>query len=306
MAQCGFPPVPPGIPAVILAAGRGARLQQRDLPKPLTPLLGLSLLERAVLSCRQAGVTACYVVVGYAHHCLTPYIAQLAARYQIPLHAVVNPHWEEGNGTSVLAVRPYVQGPFLLVMGDHLFDPDILRQLCAAAAQSEACLLAVDRRLHAVFDLAEATKVRLEGSTLTAIGKTLASFDAVDTGLFFCRPVLFAALAQARAAGDASLTGGVRQLIGGRQIRAVDIGERFWIDVDTPADLRHAERQLLATLTKPQEDGPVARHLNRPLSRHLSRYLARTPLHPNHLTLLSSLLSLAAAGLLALAPSGGE
>ena len=45
-------------PAVILAAGEGNRLNgvNGGAPKPLTPVLGLTLLERAILSCKKVGV----------------------------------------------------------------------------------------------------------------------------------------------------------------------------------------------------------------------------------------------------------
>ena len=62
------PPAAPGMfPVVILAAGRGERLRGHTEGglTPLTPLLGLTLLERAILSCREVGVTECIVVVGF-------------------------------------------------------------------------------------------------------------------------------------------------------------------------------------------------------------------------------------------------
>src|SRR5918912_3581560 len=92
-------------PAVILAAGQGHRLLEssRGLPKPLVPVLGVPLLERTVLSCRAAGITEVFVVVGYRQETLIPAITELACRYELVLHAVANPLWEEGNGTSALA-----------------------------------------------------------------------------------------------------------------------------------------------------------------------------------------------------------
>jgi choline kinase len=234
--------------AVILAAGQGQRLrdQAESLLKPLTPLLGLTLLERAVLSCHEAGVTECYVVVGYGQEQMLARVKELARRHGLSLHGVDNPHWEEGNGTSVLAVMPHLDGSFLLVMCDHVFNPTILQSLVDAARCSEECLLGVDRRINQIFDLEDATKVRLSGQAITAIGKELATFDAIDTGLFFCRPAVFNALEQARANGDGSLTGGMRRLTKVGQLQAVDIGERFWCDIDTPQSLQYAERMLLA------------------------------------------------------------
>lgn len=240
-------PTERALPAVILAAGRGQRLQRdtQDLPKPLAPLLGKTLLERAVLACQQAGASKCYIVVGYDQARMVSQIETLAQRLPIPLHAVVNPDWEAGNGTSAYAVRPYIEGAFLLIMCDHVFDPALLGALVEAGRSGQSCWLAVDRRTTHIFDLDDATKVQLVGRSIVSIGKQLTAFNAIDTGLFLCRPALFQALQQARRAGDASLSGGMRQLIQAGQLQGVDIGEGFWIDVDTPESLAYAERELL-------------------------------------------------------------
>lgn len=236
--------------AVILAAGQGQRLREGNANselKPLTPVLGVSLLERAVRSCQAAGISECYVVVGYGKKQIGSYVAELDTRYDTHVYTVENPSWPEGNGTSALVVEPSIRGPFLLLMCDHIFDVAILRDLIAASRRTDACLLAVDRRLTQVFDSEDATKVRLDGRRITAIGKELTCFDAIDTGLFLCRPTLFEALARARAQGDGSLSGGIRQLIATAMIQAVPIGDRFWLDIDTPASLAYAECFLLKT-----------------------------------------------------------
>jgi choline kinase len=241
---------PDPLPAVILAAGRGQRLHEGVAGelKPLTSLLGLTLLERVTLACQAAGVTHCYVVVGYGKERLLPFITALAPRYSMHLQAVYNPCWQEGNGTSALAAEPYLLGPFLLLMCDHIFDLAILQRLIAAGRGAETCLLAVDSRIDQVFDRDDATKVRLDGRTITAIGKDLIAFEAIDTGLFYCHPMLFSALRQARAAGDSSLSGGIRRLIATHQVLAVPIGNHFWIDVDTAESLVYAEQRLLSSL----------------------------------------------------------
>ncbi len=95
----------PFLPAVIVAAGEGYRLQGGNggIPKPLTRVLGLTLLERAVLSCREAGIQKCYVVTGCQGEKLRPLIEELGPRTGISVQAVENTNWEKGNGASVLA-----------------------------------------------------------------------------------------------------------------------------------------------------------------------------------------------------------
>jgi choline kinase len=233
-----------GLQAVILAAGMGRRLRPGGYLKPLTPLLGDTLLGRVVLACRGAGVSECIVVLGYGKERVSERLDALADRAGIVVRGVENPHWDEGNGTSALAAQPYLRGPFLLAMCDHVFDPVILQYLVNAGHKGAECLLAVDHRIEQVFRLDDATKVQLTDGMITAIGKDLQSYTAVDTGLFLCQPRVFDALQQARAAGEGSLSAGWRRLIPRRQFQALDIGEAFWVDVDTLESLRYAERIL--------------------------------------------------------------
>ena len=233
-----------GYQAVILAAGEGQRLRPEGYLKPLTPVLGITLLERTILACSGAGITECIVVLGYGNESIGARLNEFADRAGIPVRGVENPHWEEGNGTSALAARTHVSGPFLLTMCDHVFDPAALRALVNAGKEDAECLLAVDYRIDEVFRLDDATKVQLTNDTITAIGKNLQFYTAVDAGLFFCRPKVFDALQEARDAGEGSLSAGWRRLIPQRLFQAMDIGEAFWIDVDTPESLQHAERIL--------------------------------------------------------------
>jgi len=276
-------------PALILAAGEGQRLNgvNGGSPKPLTPVLGLTLLERAVLSCKEAGILEFYVVIGYHANKMIPYLRALEQRLSISIQPVENPDWREGNGSSTLSAAPYISRPFLLLMCDHLFDPAILQLLLTTGKNTADCLLAVDRHTDRVFDLDDATKVKLDGDVITGIGKERVSFDAVDTGLFLCQPSLFDALEVAQSRGQHSLSFGLVELIRSREFRAVTIGTRFWFDVDTPKSLGLAKRALLQSLSKPDEDGFVARYLNRPASRRVSEILVRTPISPNGISLLS-------------------
>ena len=103
----------------------------------------------------------------------------------------------------------------------------------------------MDRKLDAIYDMDDATKVRLEGERIAAIGKELTDFNAVDTGLFACSDTLVAHLSEVEARrGDCSLTDGMRALIEQGRLRALDIGAAWWQDVDTPGALAHGIQLL--------------------------------------------------------------
>jgi choline kinase len=109
-----------------------------------------------------------------------------------------------------------------------------------------ASILAVDSRPAPADVAAEATKVRLAGDRITAIGKDLDRYDALDTGLFVCAPALFGALDAARRGRDTTLSGGIRRLAGQGLMQSADICGATWCDIDTLADLAAAEALLRA------------------------------------------------------------
>ena len=234
------------IPAVILAAGEGLRLRDEDapLPKPMTHLLGMSLLERTMVTCREAGVEQFFVIVGFMKDVLMEHIQTLGEKHGLEVKAVENPNWELGNGTSASACAPHIKGPFFIMMCDHLFEPPILEHLVAADDGTEACYLAVDRRIDTLFYIDDGTKVQIDGNIIKDIDKGLQDFNAIDTGFFLCRPFLFSALEGARKQKDYSLSGGIRQLIAGSRMRGVDVSGCFWHDVDTPEALAFGEQCL--------------------------------------------------------------
>jgi len=57
------------------------------------------------------------------------------------------------------------------------------------------------------------------------IGKDLAHYDVLDTGMFLCSPALFDRLESAKRDGSCSLSDGMRQLAREQKLRAFDIGD---------------------------------------------------------------------------------
>ncbi len=290
---------------LILAAGKGSRLRQQHDSKPLLPLLGVPLIERSLRSALEAGADSFVVVLGHAADPLRGFLQQLGRRLQVPIETVVNPDWHcSENGRSVLAAESLLHEPFLLLMADHLVEPALLRRLLQHRPPEDGLLLAVDRVLdNPLVDLDDVTKVQIAGGTaagcqrIGAIGKSLESYAAYDTGAFYCTPGIFPVLRQCAESGHSSLSAAVGRLASTGNACAVDVSGLFWCDIDDPAALRRAQRALLQRSRGKAQDGPVSRWLNRPLSINLSRLLVRTPVTPNQISLFSFALSVLAAWL---------
>ena len=286
---------------LIIAAGKGSRLRQLGDVKPLIPVLGVPLIERAIRSAIEAGADDFYVVTGYQRERIQVFLGRLDKRLGIPITTIINEDWEKENGFSVLRAREYLHEPFLLLMADHLFDPSIAREMMAHPPDEGEIILAVDGDIrNPLVDMEDVTRVRTEDGKIQNIGKGLAKFNGFDTGIFFCTPAIFEALEHSTEKhGETTLSGAVRILATVGRVRAFHTGCRFWIDVDDPAALRRAEKSLLNRLRGKSNDGPVSRYLNRPLSIRISRRLVKYPITPNQISLFSILCSILGACLFA-------
>ena len=288
--------------AVMLAAGEGSRLARhgKEQPKPVVPLLGLSLSERTVLACMEAGIRRFVVVLGHEKEWVRSHLERIAAARSCEICFVEAPDWRLGNGASALAAAEVVgDSPFLLVMVDHLVDPELIREVRSAAVQQGEIGLGVDRGRDQLFDANDATKVKLEHGRVRQIGKRLDEWDAADTGVFLCTRALFEGLAAAASRRQHGLSDGVSVLAERGAVQAVDVTGRAWIDVDTPEAWREARRRLFSRLSGKGEDGFVSQLINRPVSTRISAWLSSTSITPDQITVASFLIALAGAALLA-------
>jgi choline kinase len=231
-------------------AGSGSRLRadETSLPKPLVPVFGRPLILYTLDALARAGIKKVHFVVGFQRDLIKARMRALISA-ELNVCFIENRDWQKQNGISVLTAAGHVGSPFLLIMGDHLFDQSIL-DLLLCRAVPEHVNLAIDRKLGSIFDLTDAMKVRTCGDRIIAMGKDLPSYDAIDTGLFVCPDDIFRFLERARRNGDCSLADGVRLMAGAGKVRAIDIGAAWWQDIDTPEMLHRAEEQMQTVRSK--------------------------------------------------------
>jgi glucose-1-phosphate thymidylyltransferase len=234
--------------AVILAAGMGVRVRTLTAGKPkcLMDLAGRPIIDWILGALRRAGVRHAVIVTGFQAAKLRHSVGD-GRRYGLSIRYVHNPRWKLPNGISLHAAKKAVAPGerFLTLMSDHLLPSVIIKSVAQAA--TAACVLAVDTHPGRVFDISDATKVRLTDGVPTAIGKRLRKYNAVDCGLFRFDGRVFTALEAALGEAKMSLTDGVKILIKNGDLEALPIGDDvFWIDIDTPEAYRQATGKLAA------------------------------------------------------------
>jgi len=284
------------VKALIIAAGRGERLRPLtdEKPKPLLELLGLRLIERVILSAREAGIRDFVVVVGYRGEMVRGFLGD-GSKYGVKVEYVENSLWNRGNGLSVYEARKLLNDDkFILLMSDHIFNPEIITELKRQELKDGECILAVDTEMKYILDIDEATKVKILDGRVIDIGKNLREYDGVDTGIFLCTPHIFDVLGESIHNGHDSLTDGVRILAKEGRMRVHPInGKRdYWFDVDTPESLEAAKRIILHEASK---HAISTRILYKYLNTPITRLLIHTPITPNQVTILSLLVGMFSA-----------
>ena len=227
--------------AIILAAGKGQRLNGHEVPKPLAMVGGRMLLRRALDSLAMNGVRDVGIVIGYRGEEIKAAFSE--GHPEVRITWIENPEFEKPNGVSLLAARWFLKGRAFLLMSDHVFCPDVLQPLARLDAKGDATILVVDSDISRCYDLDDATKVLRSGDLIVDIGKEIPDYDSIDTGIFVISPLLVSELAKLEAP---SLSDGVRRLARRGLVRTHEIAGRLWQDVDTPETKKHTEWLLRA------------------------------------------------------------
>jgi choline kinase/phosphatidylglycerophosphate synthase len=275
---------------VVLAAGRSSRLHgiTGGGSKALVRLGGLTLIERAVRTLLSAGVERVIVVVGYRAGTVATVVGRIGSDQVSTVYA---DNWEDGNGASLAAVRKAVQGEelFALITTDHVFGEEGLDALLHG--KEPGVLVDPGPNKDA---WSEGTRVRIRKDIAVAFGKKLRN-PAIDCGAFILPPQIFECHQMAAANNDNTLAGALSRLAEIVKLKAVSIpSDSWWLDVDTPEDLRRARFLLRKSLTK-HSDGPISRYLNRPISSRISMAIAPLRISPNLLSIIAFLAGLAGA-----------
>ncbi|MTI63754.1 phosphocholine cytidylyltransferase family protein [Methylophaga sp.] len=235
---------------IILAAGRGSRLNRltADKPKPLVELAGKPLFDWQLSAMRQAAISDITVITGY-----------LGEQFQrFPVNRIHNPFWEKSNMVrTLLQADNLLQHEDCLVSyGDIVYHPDWVRKLkdspadIAISYDTDWLDLWSQR-----FDepLSDAESFQSEAGFLTDIGRKVSDLSDIAgqyMGLLLFRPhgwLQVKKLLQGYNHAEIDkldMTSLLSRLLArGISIATVPVAGR-WLEVDDPDDLIFYEKQL--------------------------------------------------------------
>lgn len=239
---------------IILAAGLGSRLGPNTAarPKCLVPVNGTPILQRMVDSLLAHGVEGITVAIGYLGDQIRQFFAERYAGLRV--NFVENPNYAATGSVFSLdlaldAVDPAAH--LLLVEGDVVCEPELIRRTFASAAQASALtvLSPYEPSLSGTFALTGQGRVAawLHESVRTPDFPLAESFKTVN--ISFLRAgqpaqALRAAVKHTIVKGGvkAPLEYAMQDLVSqGLPIEALETAGLRWFEIDTPEDLAIAE-----------------------------------------------------------------
>jgi choline kinase len=245
--------------AIILAAGRGLRLQQADdrqMPKCPLQFGGMSLLERHLRMLKNAGVDEVGLALGYRHERVEAELDRL--RWQPRPEIVLNPRFELGSVLTVHTVAEALTrgGDVLLMDADVLYDERIAGALTEGRGPVNRVL--IDRDFEAGD---EPVKLCVSGGVPVELRKQLAAdlkYDTIGESVGFFRfdqggARRLAALVADYVAQDRAHMPheeAVRDLLRERSqvFEIADVTGAPWIEIDFPTDVIRAAHEVLPQL----------------------------------------------------------
>ncbi len=236
---------------IILSAGQGRRLLPltAGMPKCGVEICGRSLLEWQLREIAQCDVEEVVVVSGFH----AEYVDELVDRMDmVPVRTLHNPFYDASDnlGTCWVA-RHEMQGDFIILNGDTLFESGIMQKLLASEVDAPITLVTDRKGDYDEDDM----KVVVDGNRLQRVGKQLAldTVNGESIGMMVFRdggPELFVRTIEGLMRTDRGLKMWYLSAIDGLaqegQVSTCDIHGLSWCEIDDRGDLDNAANVVSA------------------------------------------------------------
>ena len=223
--------------ALILAAGRGTRMGQIDIPKCLLDIGGTSIINNQIKNFKNAGINRIFIVTGYNSELIH---SHLNGDF-IFLHN--SDYANTNNLHSVWAAKDSLDDDFICVYGDLLFHKEILEN--CIQNDNDICLV-IEKNVRS-----ETMKVKIENNLIVEVNKSI-SQDLADGNFIGMAkfkksmiPVLFGEISLLVDNGNLKsyYTSAIESLIKkDEKINFVETNNFPWMDIDEEQELAEAKK----------------------------------------------------------------
>jgi choline kinase len=234
--------------AIILAAGIGKRFKEvtDQQPKCLIEIQGKTLLERTLIALSAAGVTQAVVVIGYRGEMIEQQIGPACAGMRVKY--VFNPRYDKGAILSLWSAREEFDDDILIMDADVLFPVALIDRLVrsphancflldgsSANTGEEQMLLTRGGRVLNI--------VRGGSGDFDVIGESVGFLKVSRNDASLLRAILDDLVAQGRDTIEHEEA--FPLFLAQREVGFERVDDLPWIEIDFPADLEQAEREVL-------------------------------------------------------------
>ena len=223
--------------ALILAAGKGTRIQTNDIPKCLLTVGDTNIIKYQINCLRDIGCQKIMVVTGYNSN-------KIKEKLGTSVEYIFNKNFETSNNLySLWAARDSVDDEFICIYSDLLFHKKILEK---CSASSKEVTLAVERNVRN-----ETMRVKIENNKIIQVNKNIDSKDTAGNFIGMAKfsknakNELFQIIKELIEKGnqEAYYTLAIENLIKrGKTVDFIETTGLPWMDIDTKEEIDQARK----------------------------------------------------------------
>jgi len=222
--------------ALILAAGKGTRMWPltENLPKPLLPLCGKTIIEQQIMALEKIGVKKINILIGHRMKEISDLLGN-GEKYEVKINYIVQSE-QKGTGHAVSLAEKHIDNAFFCLNGDTLINEENLKRL--AKKDNEMAMMVTN-----VDDGSNFGVVKSENGILTEIiEKGFSGKSSINAGIYLFNKKIFKSLKSIKKSirGEIELTDA---LILNKIYTIEYIG--FWKDIGSPWDLLTANESCI-------------------------------------------------------------
>lgn len=231
--------------AVILAAGRGTRLQPYtfDIPKGFMPVGKERLIERSVRILKENGIKNIIIGTGHLHEHYEKFAKENG------LTTFISPDFATtGSFHTLVFGSDLIKGDFLLLESDLLYHSDAIKGLFDAQSNDVVLCSGFTQSNDEVY-------VEIEDGNLKSLSKKRETLNSVDAELVGIWKISFKLLEKLKAhhkeADDATKKDyevAIAQISCDHPVPVLKLDDLAWCEIDNQEHLERAKRDILPRL----------------------------------------------------------
>ncbi|RKD98046.1 sugar phosphate nucleotidyltransferase [Halopiger aswanensis] len=233
------------VPAVVLAAGEGRRLDPltNRRPKPMVPVANRPILEYVISAIADAGIDRVVLIVGYRDERIRNHFGD-GDDWDIDIEYVVQ-ETQLGTAHAVLQAESAVDGPFLVLNGDRIVDSSLVERVRDEIVDADTSpVMSVTRTGHA----SDYGVVSLEGNRIVDITEKPTEpvrSEVINAGVYGFDGAIFDAIRETPTEhGEMAITTTLETIASEEPIRAIRYRD-VWLDVSYLWDLLNVNAAVI-------------------------------------------------------------